>query len=959
MIRLLLVCSLVSGAVLAAPPAPDYELLFADEFEGDRVNEQHWNFRTGPRTGTGINGLNLAQNVAVTGGHLVITAKQETINGRLENTGGGLISKHRFGYGYYECRSQPFMGGRGVHAAFWQRGLGEENNSIFEIDSYELDSTYRIASNNLYVDVSPRGFLELAWPHRANVPLALPADGWFVDAYEFTPEGVVFYDHGRVVAQAEFPDLVAAQNVWLTALNGVGTVDANRLPGITRFDYFRYYARDYPGANLLPNGGFEYNQDKIDLQRPVAWTEEGDATAARVVRGGAAHGDFKLRHESDRAYSARTAQTLQFIRNGDYELRARVRRGGSHGVARLRVYGTGGAEGAIDVPLAEAWTEVRLAPVVVTANRATIAIESQAGAGAWLEVDEVQFLKPPPAGRDVRPTRSFAPAAGDPIWQLAARAAITFTGDDKFYFFGRNVGLGDAITVSFIMRPGATIPTFPVSRLPATGDAGWAVGLAENGDLFFRLGSHATYGDVVARAAWWQGTAVRVTCVYDRGTASIHLDGVPRAQAIVARYGPRDATAAGILGANSGQYRAVGDVTLGDDAPPPQLLRYRPYIGALADVRIFNRALSAAEIAALPNPQPKLTRQPTSHSVAPGSSVVLHAEATGFPAPAWQWRHNGVPVAGATAASYPLRATAATAGRYSVVVSNPEGSATSAEAALTLSADPNIGHLVNLSVLTDLPAAGDAGSFTLGYVVGFPTAGTAKSLLVRAAGPSLASLGVPAAAADPRLDLFAGPIASAQNDNWGGTSSLAAAAAAVGAFPFSGPTSLDAAVLVSVGSTDHSARISATAPGTVLAEVYDATPGGAFTAAMPRLINASVRKHVEAGGSLTAGLALAGSTARTVLVRAVGPGLGAFGVAGTMSDPQLTLHDSRGPLGQNDDWDGSTELSAAMAGIGAFALRSGSTDAVLLRTLAPGTYTAEVKPASAGGVVLVETYEVP
>jgi len=72
-------CAAAQSAA-GAPPAADYELLFADEFSGDRVSEQDWNFRTGLRTGTGINGLNLAANVAVNGGHLAITARQETVN---------------------------------------------------------------------------------------------------------------------------------------------------------------------------------------------------------------------------------------------------------------------------------------------------------------------------------------------------------------------------------------------------------------------------------------------------------------------------------------------------------------------------------------------------------------------------------------------------------------------------------------------------------------------------------------------------------------------------------------------------------------------------------------------------------------------------------------------------------------------------------------------------------------
>jgi hypothetical protein len=604
---LLLVCSTLLATVRfaapparSAPPAADYELLYAEEFDGDRVNERDWHFRTGPRTGTGINGLNLARNVRVADGHLIVVAKHEIVDGQPAHTGGGLISKHRFGYGYYECRSQPFMAGRGVHTAFWQRGMGgPENNSLLEIDSHEIDSTQRIACNNLYVDVTNRGYLELAWPHRAQVPLQLPPDGWWIDAYEYTPDGVIFYDHGRVVARADFPDLVAQQNVWLTALNGVGQVDTNKLPGETRFDYFRYYARDYPGANLLPNGGFEYNQDKVDLQSPVAWREEGEAAAARVVRGGAAHGNFKLRHEGGRPYAATTAQTLQFLRNGDYELRARVRRGGRQTVARITASGFGGAALSVELPLSDAWTEVHLPRVPVANHGVTIAVESAGAAGDWLEVDEVQFMKPPLPGQAPRPSRSFAFREGDPIWQVAQREPIAFAGDEKFYFFGRNCGLGDALTVSLVVQPQRQADTLPIARLPKTGDAGWAVGLTTKGEVFFRLGSQARHRDVVAPAGYRPGVATRVTCVFDRGTALVYLDGVLKQRTEGLTSFPTDTTAPGRLGANSGLYDAVGDVTLTAAAPPPKRQRFQNYAGTLGDVRIYNRALDAAEVARL------------------------------------------------------------------------------------------------------------------------------------------------------------------------------------------------------------------------------------------------------------------------------------------------------------------------------------------------------------------------
>jgi hypothetical protein len=269
----------------SAPPAPGDELFFADEFDGHRVNDRDWNFRTGPCTGTGTDGLNLARNVRVADGYPIVAANHETSDGCPAHTGGGLISKHRFGYGDHECRSQPFLARRGVHPAFWPRGLGgPANNSIFEIDSPELDSAQKMACNNLSVDLSPKGYLELAGPHRAQVPLQLPPDRGWIDADGYTPDAVIFHDHGESVAHADFPDLVAQQNVWLTALTGFGKVDSDQPPGETRFDHFRFYARDFPGATLLANGGFEYNQGKIDLPKPVAWRESGDV-AARLLSG--------------------------------------------------------------------------------------------------------------------------------------------------------------------------------------------------------------------------------------------------------------------------------------------------------------------------------------------------------------------------------------------------------------------------------------------------------------------------------------------------------------------------------------------------------------------------------------------------------------------------------------------------------------------------------------------------
>ena len=57
---------------------------------------------------------------------------------------------------------------------------------------------------------------------------------------------------------------------------------------------------------------------------------------------------------------------------------------------------------------------------------------------------------------------------------------------------------------------------------------------------------------------------------------------------------------------------------------------------------------------------------------------------------------------------------------------------------------------------------------------------------------------------------------------------------------------------------------------------------------------------------------------------------------------------------------GDPQLTQAGARVGAFRIENAqSTDAMLLLTLTPGNYTAEVRGVSGGGAALVEVYEVP
>ena len=356
---------------------------------------------------------------------------------------------------------------------------------------------------------------------------------------------------------------------------------------------------------------------------------------------------------------------------------------------------------------------------------------------------------------------------------------------------------------------------------------------------------------------------------------------------------------------------------------------------------------------------PAVSTAPANLTVLAGAKTTLGVTATGTAPLTYQWLRNGTPLAGATAATLTFEPALVTdAAAYSVTVTNAAGSVTTGAATLSVTA---VSRLSNLSVLTALAAPGD--TFTLGYVVSSLGSPGSKPFVLRAAGPSLVTFGLAGTLDDPKLELFAGAFKTFENDNWGTITPNADSHSAVGAFPYTSLTSKDAAVTFSVASRDNSMKVSAanaTSTGLVLAEVYDATPAAAFTTATPRLLNVSVLKSL--GTVLTVGFTLAGSTPKTVLIRAIGPTLGDFGVPGTVADPQLALFASgaSSPFSTNDNWGGTTALTTAFSSVGAFTLPPTSKDAALLATLLPGGYTVQVSGvANTTGTALVEVYEVP
>ncbi len=271
-------------------------------------------------------------------------------------------------------------------------------------------------------------------------------------------------------------------------------------------------------------------------------------------------------------------------------------------------------------------------------------------------------------------------------------------------------------------------------------------------------------------------------------------------------------------------------------------------------------------------------------------------------------------------------------------------------------------RLLNLAARAQVGTGADV--LIPGFVIG---PGASKTVLIRAVGPTLGVFGVGGALTSPVLTLFDSaqrPLAT--NTRWGTAANAAdirTTAPRVGAFALP-EGSADSVVLATLAPGAYTAQTAGAANGTgvALVEIYDADVSAATGTS--RLINTAVRAQVGTGASvLIPGLVVSDGAPKTVLIRAVGPTLAAFGVNGTLAEPVVSLFAGAESYLTNRGWNNASnaaEIRATAVRVGAFALAEGSRDSVILASLSPGAYTIQVSGANAtSGVALVEVYEVP
>jgi hypothetical protein len=240
---------------------------------------------------------------------------------------------------------------------------------------------------------------------------------------------------------------------------------------------------------------------------------------------------------------------------------------------------------------------------------------------------------------------------------------------------------------------------------------------------------------------------------------------------------------------------------------------------------------------------------------------------------------------------------------------------------------------------------------------GFIVQGTQPATVVlRAIGFSLSAAGFTDAIYDPTITVYdSNQQEIAMNDDWAFTG---ADAETIGSYHLDPPNSRESALYLTLQPGTYTAVVQSffdaqnpSMPGVGLFELYDLhTTGG-------RAGNISTRGQVLGDDNvLIGGLIIGGTETKTIIARAIGPSLGAAGVANPLADPMLELHDSNGNLLQsNDDWQTGPDAQTITAdGLAP----TNPKESALLATLNPGAYTAIVSGVNgATGIGLVEVYD--
>ena len=329
----------------AGTPVSNYKIGWSDEFEASALDQTKWNYRTDTRYWS----LQRAANVRVAGGLLHLDLKKETF-GTTSYTGGGVISKALFRYGYYEARMKV-PPGSGWHTSFW---MMKYNRPATDTVAIELDAIENDSVTPLKYGVNTHRHLPTPHLTYGSKSVTTPSlsSSFHVFGCEFTPTLIRYFCDGAVVQTvdaSQFPhnDL----NVWLTSiaapLGGTTSVDDTKLPASAQFDYVRYFApRATASVNITSPGSAGVTLASVEhsLKLTASASSSDPALSPLIVWS-------KFSGPGDAVFSdpSSPAPNVRFSSAGSYVLQCTATVDGNSTTARVPV--------AVNAPLTALYRE--------------------------------------------------------------------------------------------------------------------------------------------------------------------------------------------------------------------------------------------------------------------------------------------------------------------------------------------------------------------------------------------------------------------------------------------------------------------------------------------------------------------------------------------------------------------------------------------------------------------------
>ena len=187
---------------LMAPPTFDpekagWKKVFADEFDGDRIDMTKWIFRKPPTDRVSLDGK----------GHLVLTTDYDKKHKKLLCPGIG--TRKSYGYGYFEARLR-FTKQPGWWAAFWLYGSNSFTNPFIdgiEVDIFEDYYTRpkkkglpfgKTLDHNIH---SPVGNVTKSWNFNSQIPGSI--EDFHTVGCLYTPFEIALYLDGKRIRNAD------------------------------------------------------------------------------------------------------------------------------------------------------------------------------------------------------------------------------------------------------------------------------------------------------------------------------------------------------------------------------------------------------------------------------------------------------------------------------------------------------------------------------------------------------------------------------------------------------------------------------------------------------------------------------------------------------------------------------------------------------------------------------------